>query len=57
VNRIHEYSNAFTKSSRHGPRQYPDGCGQQPNGKIFKLVAKFGQLATVTSQEKYFKPA
>jgi hypothetical protein len=55
VDREHESPNSLAKSPRHGSRQHTDCCGQQPEGKIFKLVTEFGQLATVTSQEKYFK--
>jgi hypothetical protein len=55
VDRVHEDPNSLAKSPRHGPRQHTDCSSQQPEGKIFKLVTEFGQLATVTSREKYFK--
>jgi hypothetical protein len=56
MNHLNGYPNGLAKTSRHGPRQHTNDGSQQPNRKVFKFVAEFWQLATVTSQEEYFKP-
>ena len=57
MDKIHERADALAESLANGRGNAPMPAASSQTGKILKLVAECGQLGTVSSQEKYFKPA